>query len=72
MEKLAAWKRQQEQQKQPVFDVPSADEEVPASKDENVKVWWVVCGAHTLDLEANKLPMKAVQTEFFKRPCLRS
>ena len=40
LEKLAAWKRQQEQQKQPVFDVPAAD--ASASKEEAMKVWYAL------------------------------
>ena len=39
LEKLAAWKRQQEQQKQPVFDASGDDDKAPESREENVKVW---------------------------------
>ena len=46
LEKLAAWKRQQEQQKQPVFDAPGTEDEEPTSKEEDVKVWWVSHLAH--------------------------
>ena len=45
LEKLAAWKRQQEQQKQPVFDVPAAD--ASASK-EAMKVWYALHSASDL------------------------